>query len=380
VPKSLPSIPVHVDRILDAAHLAPSHDNLQPWRFAVEGETISFFVDHERDRSPANARGRVARVAVGAALECALLRAGRMGATVKFLPARPGALVTFSASSPRHTPEPDKALVRRATNRRLYDGRPLDDATFAWLQQATPVLESARTLWFGRERVRTLGPIVAEGEALFYRDPAAREAALRAIRFDVRDQEEVPQGLSLGSLELTTAERLAVDALRKTPQDRLEALGAFEKMGGYAKRLVESASGVCIVTTPGTDDLSDVVVGRAMMRAWLALTRKGLVAQPMNAIPWLEARLGLEEKDAPLPAEKERVEAVVAKLRGAFPSVDKASRIGVLLRVGQAPPPSTRVRRITLGESVAVVKPEPPDGAPAPPPASPPPAPGATGA
>jgi hypothetical protein len=96
-----------------------------------------------------------------------------------------------------------------------------------------------------------------------------------------------------------------------------------------------------------------------MQRAWLALTRKGLVAQPMNAIPWLEARLALEEKDAPAPAEKDRVAAVVASLRGAFPSVDKASRIAVLLRVGQAPAPTTRVRRIPLGESVAITKPEP---------------------
>ncbi|HEY6459635.1 MAG TPA: hypothetical protein VIY73_05765, partial [Polyangiaceae bacterium] len=252
MPKSLPSIAAHVDRILDAAHLAPSHDNLQPWRFAVDGETISFLVDHERDRSPGNAHGRVARIAVGAALECALLRAGRMGATVRFLPARPGALVTISVSSPKRVVEPDKALVRRVTNRRLYDGRPLDDATFAWLQQATPALESTKTVWFGRERVRTLGPIVAEGEALLYRDPQAREAALRAMRFDVRDNEEVAQGLSVGSLELGTAERQAVDALRKTPQERLESMGAFDKMGAYARRLMESASGVCIVATPGT--------------------------------------------------------------------------------------------------------------------------------
>ena len=67
------SVPAHIARILDAARIAPSRDNLQPWRFLVEGETVSFLVDHERDRSPANAGGRMARVAVGAAIECALL-------------------------------------------------------------------------------------------------------------------------------------------------------------------------------------------------------------------------------------------------------------------------------------------------------------------
>ena len=125
------TIAPHIERILDAARIAPSKDNMQPWRFVVEGETISFLVDHERDRSPANASGRMARIAVGAALECTLLRAGRMGATVRFQTPRANALVTLTITEPKRIPEPDKALVRRATNRRLYDGRPLDDATFS---------------------------------------------------------------------------------------------------------------------------------------------------------------------------------------------------------------------------------------------------------
>ena len=45
----------------------------------------------------------------------------------------------FAGSS--YAAEPDKAVVRRATNRRMYDGRPVDDPTFAWLREATPPLD-----------------------------------------------------------------------------------------------------------------------------------------------------------------------------------------------------------------------------------------------
>jgi nitroreductase len=369
VPDPAPTLAEHIEHILDAARIAPSHDNVQPWRFVVEGELVSFLVDVERDRTPADAAGRVARIGVGAALECALLRAGRMGATVKFVAPRPGALVTLSITSPKRMPEADKALLRRVTNRRPYDGRPIDDATLTWLQQATPPLLGARTLWFGRERVRILGPIVGEGEALYYRDAPTREASVRALRFDVRDTEEVPLGLSVGCLELTPPERLAVDAFRRTPQDRLESTGAFDRMGAYARRLVESASGLCIVATPGTDAMSDVVVGRCMQRAWLALTRKGLVAHPMNAIPTIEARLALDESAAPPFGDADRARAVVASFRAAFPNVEKASRVALLLRVGQAAPPSTRTRRLPLSDSVAVAAPldeSPPSIAPPP--------------
>ena len=343
----------YLEHVLDAARIAPSHHNVQPWRFAVDGEDVSFFVDGERAQSPAEDGGRVARIAVGAALECALLRAGRMGATVRFLQARPGALVTVSISSPKRIPDADLALVRRVTNRRLYDGKALDDATFASLQQATPALEGARTFWYGRERVRTLGPLVGEGEAIFYRDATLREATVRAVRFDVRDGDEVDRGLSLGCLELGSAERLAVDAFRRTPQDRLEAMGAFDKLGAHARRLVESASAVCIVATPGTDEASDVVVGRCMQRAWLALTRKGLVAHPMSALPILEARLGLDPSVAPPLTGAERASQVVASFRAAFPGIDKGSRVACLMRAGNAPPPTARVGRLPLSDSIA---------------------------
>ncbi len=335
---------------------------MQPWRFVVEGETISFLVDHERDRTSPTSGGRMARVAVGAALECALLRAGRMGATVRFEAPRNNALVTISVSTPKRMPEPDKALLRRATNRQLYDGRPLDDATFAWLHESTPALEATRTLWFGRERVRVLGPIVEQGEALFYGEARAREAALRALHFDVRDREEVAQGMSVGCLELSSTDRMTLDALRHLPQDRLAAMGAFAKMGARARRLVESASGVCVVTAPNAEPGTDVTVGRCMQHAWLALTRKGLVAQPLMAIPVLETMLESPPGGEAAPGtgggealvERDRCAAVVESLRAAFPSVERGSRVAVVMRVGWAPPPTARVRRLPLEDSVAV--------------------------
>ncbi len=355
-PTPLIPVPRHIESILEAARIAPSHDNTQPWRFVVSGDTISFLVDADRDRMPHGTHGqatRAARVAVGAALECALLRAGRMGAVVRFETPAPGALVTVSMTNPKRVPEPDKALMRRSTNRRAYDGRPIDDATFAWLSEATPVLEGARTSWFGRERVRILGPILAEGDEIFYADAAMREAALRAVHFDARDREEVTQGLSLGSLELTPAERMTLDTLRHTPQDRLAAMGAFRKMGGRAQRLVESASGVCVVSTKGVDAASDVAVGRSMQRAWLTLTRRGLVAQPMGTIPMLEGALEGTPEPGAAGLDRERAAAVVQSLRAAFPNLERESRIGMVLRFGWAAAPTAVVRRLPLEESLA---------------------------
>lgn len=332
----------HIERILDAARIAPSRDNLQPWRFVVDHETVSFVVDHDRDRSPANADGRMARIAVGAAIECALIRAGRMGVIVRVQPPEPGALATITFSSPKRDPEPDKALLRRVTNRHAYDSRPVDDATFAWLREATPPIELARTFWFGRERVKALGPIVEEAETLFFSDKRNREAALGSIRFDVRDRGEVASGMSLGCMELSASERVTIDTLRRTPQERLATMGLFKKMGARARRLIESASGVCLVTASGSEPDVDLSVGRSMLRAWVALTRRGLVAHPMSSIPALDA----------LGDAGEAVAAVLASARSAFPNIERWSRIALLMRFGWAPPPTVHVRRLPLADSL----------------------------
>lgn len=342
----------HVERILDAARIAPSWGNKQPWRFHVEGETISFLVDQERE--PRHFVG-MAHIALGAALECALLRAARMGVTARIeMPPDHQPLLRLTVSDPKRVVEPDKALMRRATNRRLYDGRAIDDATYGWLVEATPPLDGVRTHWFGRERVRVMGPLLEEAEALFYSNPRLREVALHAIRFDVRDREEVTQGLAVGNLELSASDRITLDALRQMPPERqgtAAAAAAAQKMGARARRLVESASGVCIFTRPdGSRPVLDVAVGRAMLRAWLALTRKGLVAHPMTAVQVLDNVLGIEGAAMP---ERERVEAVVSNVRAAFPSVEKGASIAMLMRYGWAPPPTTLVRRLPVEESVA---------------------------
>ena len=370
-------LPLHLEHLLDAARTAPSHDNGQPWRFIVDGETVSFAVDHERDRSPG---GQVARIAVGAALENALLCASRMGATVRYLEPREGTLVTLSVTDPKRENEPDKARVRRTTNRRLYDGRAIDDPTFLWLREATPPLDLTRTHWFGRERVRALAPLLEEAETLYFADQHLREETLRAIRFDVRDREEVTQGLSLGSLELSTSERVTFAGLRKPPLDTRIALAEYKKLGARARRLVESASGLCVITARGSDPMTDVAVGRSMQHAWLALTRRGLVAQPLSAMMSLAAvadrptdstasLLDLDRdtqpdsessKAPPSTAQvtaaehQKKVRELLPAFRASFPSVEPDARIAILMRFGWAQPASARVRRLPLEESVVI--------------------------
>jgi nitroreductase len=333
-------LPVHIERALDAACSAPSHDNAQPWRFWVEGDTISFAVDASRDAAPEG----MARLAVGAAVECVCIAAARMGATVRFGPPREGAFVTLSLSEPKRIAEPDLARTRRVTNRRVYDAKAIDDATFVALQKATPPRDLAHTYWFGRERVRVLGPMFEEAEELFWLDGAFRERALGAIHFVGKDRDEVQSGLSLGSLELSAAERAALVAFHKSFVDPRVHSANLKTLAARARRLVESASGVCVIATTGSDPMADVDAGRAMQRAWMALTQKGLSAHPMTSI--LALARGRSASDP-------RIFALTEAFRRAFPNVPAGARIVFVMRFGNAQPPTCRVGRLPLAESVS---------------------------
>ncbi|HEY1955781.1 MAG TPA: nitroreductase family protein [Polyangiaceae bacterium] len=335
----------HIERILDAARTAPSQENLQPWRFVVSGDEVSFGIDHERNTSPDQA---MARVALGAAIECACVSAARVGATVRVQAPRDGALVTMSFTDPKRLPDPDLARTRRATNRRVYDGRALDDATLRALRDAVPQRDLAQTQWYGRERVRALGPLVEQAEELFYLDDGLRERALSAIRFDVKDRELVSRGLPLACLELQAAERAALVGIRKPVVSGVNA-SAVKTMAARARKQMESASGVLVITVKGEDPMTDVDVGRTMQRAWMALTQRGLAAHPMTKL----ITLGIAPSSA--GTENDLVKALLDAFRRTFPNVPDDTRIAMLMRIGWAEAPSFRPGRYELAESCSEV-------------------------
>ena len=69
-----------------------------------------------------------------------------------------------------------------------------------------------------------------------------------------------------------------------------------------------------------------------------------------------EGELKLSELQRELStAQADRIVAVLASLRGAFPGLEKGARIALLMRFGWAQAPTARVRRLPLEDSVAVI-------------------------
>ena len=337
-----------VESLIEAAVQAPSGDNTQPWRFAIDPERrrLTIDVDPRRDPSPMNAGQRMARIAIGAALENILQTLERNQKSTEWSvdPATGSVAMTYPAEGVLAR---DEKIFARVTNRRPYDGRVVDkDIQDQLVHQAAGVPSGVAVHWvFDRTRLPGLAEIIAQADAALFSIREMRLALRGNIRFEAGYREAVSEGLSVASLEMP---RLAAPAFRfltglsDTWFRRLRGAGNFSKL---ARQLVGSASGMCIVTAAGDDPATDVLVGLALERAWLALVAQGLCAQPMMTFPVLENVLQQGSPEQQQKLDRTLIENLRSRFRELVPET-QSQRPAFLLRFGSAAPVSGRTGRL----------------------------------
>jgi hypothetical protein len=117
---------------------------------------------------------------------------------------------------------------------------------------------------------------------------------------------------------------------------------------------VASSSGVCIVTENEGTVRSELLAGRAMQRAWLALAERGLAVQPIMSLAILESVLRRGSAELLAALGRQQAMGLVGELRTLAPEIGQAS-IAFLMRFGYAPPPTVRTGRLELVANVTVI-------------------------
>lgn len=406
-----------LDTLLDAAVLAPSGDNTQPWQFTVDRSTgtIDLRIDPSRDPSPMNAGQRMARIALGAALENMVQTAERNGWPYRIEASPPDALARFTLDGDPPAGTIEATLANRNTNRRVYDARPLPSEVLAKLTVVTGSLGSARSTLITDPAVLTrLVQLVGRADAIMLGTQAIRNAFLANVRFDAAPTAEVDLGLSLGSLEVSTSDRLSLRLMHALPppDGLMRALGARRIFTRVANKLASSASAICLITktsptappiksdeytelserpaersstaspiappigadlrseqpkersstessvgdlgsllaTPHSDPQADLDVGRLWQRLWLELTRQQLAGQPMMSL--LVLKNVIEKGDPQLFSPRDLT--ACKSLLDEFHTLSATLLEGdpaVLMRIGTAPAPTSRVRRLPPANS-----------------------------
>ena len=342
--------------VLDLARWAPSGDNTQPWRFAVEAnDRVTVFGRDTRAHCVYDLDGHPSQISLGALLETIALAATRFGfgTRIERRPGSPDQSPVFDIRFRQETGIAEDALVsqirERRVQRRALRLRRLHDSEKRTLERA--VNPSFRLTWFegwfSRMRMAWLNFTSAKirltvPEAYrVHRDVIEWGARLSADRIpDAALGASVPT-LMLMRWAMVSWER--VNFLNRYLAGTLAPRFELDLVPGVA-----CAAHCVLVAERAPASVDDyIAAGRALQRFWLTATGLGLQFQP-EYTPLIFARYARDHvrftTSEPAIEQASEIRAAVDKLLGP----DVASRAMFLGRIGAGRPATARSIRLPL--------------------------------
>jgi hypothetical protein len=348
------------ERMARAGALAPSGDNLQPWSFAIDGDTLLIRHDPTRDLSLFNVQYLASFIALGATVENITIAASGEGYRTRvacFPNGQNDQMVGRVSFEPGGQPDALAAVLdRRCTNRRAYEKAAISPATLASLDVTKRF--SAINLFWEQDpiRLQSLGKIIARADRLIFENPRIHNHLFSTLRWSQAEVERTRDGLPIDSLELGKLGSLAFRGLKSWPLVRFLNHFGFSKIAaGKSIELMRRCSAAGLITAPDTSPRSFLEAGRAFQRLWLQATEKNLALQPMTAIIFLQLRSRLNDYGGLMDEHFVIVDELNRDL-GRFFELSETTVPAMLFRIGFAARPSERtIRRETaanLGKSI----------------------------
>jgi nitroreductase len=336
------------------ATLAPSGGNVQPWAFEELDDGSVTCRLHERGLgSLLDPDARAARVACGAALTNLKLTAERDGFRTDVAwqpdPAQPELLYRchFTEDPTLRADELSAWVPLRCTNRRISERRPLAPGVLESLQREAESLGAGLLAHESEAALDGVGQVLGELERVrLFSEPFYRE-----MMGELADAPDAPLGIALDTLELTGADRAALQIVRR--RDVVSLLRKEQRgkaLIELSHKPIRSAAAVCMLHIPGETTLAALRGGEVLQRVWLRATQLGIAFQPISAGLYMQQQLRRVAGPHTLPAwERAQLEQLRAPFERFFPLAQGHSGI-LIFRLFEADAPSARSARLPLSQ------------------------------
>ncbi|MCK4623646.1 MAG: nitroreductase [Desulfuromonadales bacterium] len=342
-----------IEKLLQFAVTAPSGDNCQPWKFAVNDRQIKVFNVPGKDTSLYNFQQMASLVAHGALLENILIAAPSLGfmPKIEYFPdsGNPDLVATVELGEGERFEDPLLPwMLKRCTNRKKYDGIPLTEEQENALVHAPYEVPKAKVrLETDPAKVKSLAAILANNDRLVFENSYLHNFLFEHIRWTDEEARQTSDGLDIKTLELKTPDSLVFKFFKYWPVvEKLNRVGLSKMVAKQAEKLCLSASGVGIITVQGNSDEDFLLGGRVMQRVWLEATRLGLSFQPLAGIAFLMQRVSAGATGELAPQQVKLISDVGEKVSQLF-YLDQ-EEVVMFFRVGRGGPPSARSLRKPL--------------------------------
>ncbi len=346
--------------MVDAAVLAPSAENTQPWQFVVEGDELVVELDTSR-WLPSDVDGMLALTGIGAAIENAVIAARRHGreSTVSYEidspPCRSAAFVRVASIDPGEFGASDSLfafLKSRCTSRRL-ESRPIPPELLAQVSGSLDGISNVRLDWLtAPAEIRPLAKLIGVGNRLRFEHKPFHREFYDNLRFTRDEVCASRDGLDVETLQLPHAVKKILYGLRKWPRMRLaNRLGFSRIVARQAAMEVRTSGAVGILSVDEPSPQAFLEGGRALERIWLAATGEDLGFHPTASLPVFLAHARRTDGSGLLAKHRPAVQDLSREFCRLFPQLADRT-VQMVFRVGFADPPRARSLRRSIQEVI----------------------------
>jgi nitroreductase len=347
-----------VQQLVEAAILAPSAGNSQPWQWVYCNGTLFLLHDLERSALLRDYEPYAPLVALGAALENLILQAHAQGIEVSvrhfplgdeapliaafdFLP--PG---TSRPVEPHVCDELVAVIPARHTNRKSGPRTLLPHDVITQIRQAAESVQGAA--FFSVEHpneLLELGQIVGAADRIRLLHQPFYQEMMSEIRWTEEEEQHSRDGLGISTLELSATDQAFFHLFRDRPVlDLIQLWGGGRNLEKMSRRLVAAASCCALITVQSQHPIDYLHGGRSMQRAWLRANGSHVALHPLMAPVYLCAGL-IQGAGTSIPdAMAKELYELRAHYRRLFAVNEHQSEI-FLFRLAITEPPSARSLR-----------------------------------
>lgn len=330
--------------LVNAASLAPSADNMQPWEFRKQGDSIEVFCVKSRIL-PTDVISMFAWIGVGAAIQNIVVKAMAHGlvATVEYQSPKnieeSAAVIRFFPSNLEgHMAE---SINIRTTNRSPYKNQPLEVSLISKLSQSIQGLEAGIHWTTTAANLNLMASMDARSTYIRLDHKPLHDELFDILRFTPKDMEATRYGLTFASLEVPSFAVLFARQLQYWSVTKVVSFLGFDRL--VAKQLsnkLRKAGALCLLTAYQRNPIGYMKAGRAMEQLWLAATAEGLSIQPYGVLPQYLTKVEIEPETF-LPKHVATIKSHREPFFSLFPEAQNEYP-AIVLRVGWANKQSVR--------------------------------------
>jgi molybdopterin/thiamine biosynthesis adenylyltransferase len=283
-----------VNTLVEAARVAPSAGNNQPWKWYFNGDQLFLFHDMERSASLGDFNNLAACLSFGTAIENLELKSSELGLAVHTslfpLAAEGGnclvATFRFSESTAPRYDELVRFINHRYTNRNPGNGKKIHQKHIDEMMAAAAIPGQTAFKFTGDDKdIRSLADITGKAEKLrIFIEEGHFELFEKEMRWTNESACTTKDGVDIRTLGLSAKDEAGLRLLKD--QQVIKYLNEWK--GGQAlenmtRGLVSSSSGLGLITAASFVPENFIQAGKGIERIWLSATKNRIAVQPVLA-------------------------------------------------------------------------------------------------